>query len=154
MLPKLLPLKGFGIEQAEELSEDRTERYQLQLGFPSHGFKVSLVWVGHRLARAPRKSWSARLPVCLSVRPRLARVCALGGGPPGVCARQGGQAMWGKGKETSGACGCPSRRGQGLVWGEAKWCFLVLFEIKIPFLLNYPSMAHITGQVLFHHILS
>lgn len=82
----MLPLKGFGIEQAEELSEDRTERYQLQLGFPSHGFKVSLVWVGHRLARAPRKSWSARLPVRLSVRPRLARVCALGGGPPGVCA--------------------------------------------------------------------
>lgn len=98
----------------------------------------------------------AGLPVCLSVC-----LCAhawpgsvLWEVGPRVCVRQGGQAMWGKGKETSGACGCPSRRGQGLVWGEAKWCFLVLFEIKIPFLLNYPSMAHITGQVLFHRILS
>lgn len=96
MLPKLLPLKGFGIEQAEELSEDKTERYQLQLGFPSRGFKVSLVHtrLGHRLARAPRQSWSACLPVCLSVclsvRPRLAWVSALGRWAPGcVCARAG-----------------------------------------------------------------
>lgn len=98
---------------------------------------------------------SACLPVCLSVcAPAPGLGLCSGEVGPRVRVRQGGQAVWGKGKETSGACGWPSGCGQGLVWGAAKWCFLVLFEIKIPFLLNYPSMAHITGQVLFHHILS
>ena len=68
MLLKLLLLKRFGVEQAEEPSEDKIQRYQLQLGFSSPSFKVSLVWVGRHLARAPRKSWSARLSVCLRAR--------------------------------------------------------------------------------------
>lgn len=87
----------------------------------------------------------AGLPVCLSV-------CVPAPGPD-LCSG-GAQAVWGKGKETFGACRWPSGCGQGLVWGAAKRCFLVLFEIKIPFLFYYQSMAHITGQVLFHHILS
>ena len=153
--------------------------YQLQLGFTSPSFKVSLVWVGHRFARAPRKSWSARLSVCTPARgpglcsgemgPRVhwsacwsVCLCAhtwSGSVPWGeVGARmrmcQGGQAVWGEGKETIGVCVWSSGCGQGLVWGAAKRCFLALFEIKILFLLNYQSMAHITGQVLFHHILS
>ena len=142
MLLKLLPLKRFGVKQAEEPSEDKIQRYPLNWVFQVPVLKSALCGWGIILLGLLERTG---LPVCLSA-------CVPTPGPD-LCSG-GGQAVLGKGKEAFGVCGWPSRCGQGLVWGAAKRCFLVLFEIKIPFLFNYQSMAHITGQVLFHHILS
>ena len=89
--------------------------------------------------------------------PAPGRACVVRGGVAVTCACAGlgrlrGGREWGvRGVQVSawvwtGVCA-------GMLGTAAKRCFLVLFDISIPFLLNYQFVAHVLGQVIFHHIL-
>lgn len=140
------------MEQAEELSVYKIQRCRLQVGFPSNSFEVHLLADG---AASCSGFWSAwvGLSVCLRLGgPALCGEVWLSRAPVPGWAGCVGEGKWGvRGVQLAawvwtGVCA-------GMLGTAAKRCFLVLFEISIPFLLNYRFVAHVIGQVIFHHIL-
>lgn len=144
----------------KEMSTHKIQKCRLELGFPSNSLKSMFQVAGASSCLGLQNALiSVCLSVCLPAGAWGGCLCCVEGGLCGAVWLVGGWGGLPPGKgngpwERVGDCQGVGRCSCMDVGNSSQTVLLVLFEIRIPFLLNFWFVACTTGQVILHHVLS